>query len=168
MRDRIFKSQYREPKRFHAHHGSRIHKLYGAVYDENGRLGLEEKGEESIYDHIQSFADSVDIHVIMKRFANGEMDVLSKVQGFYGDFTDLPVDYAQLLNTVNAGERLFDSLPVEQRAKFGHSFNEFMTAMCDGSLMDRLGVTSSPADPGNSPAYPGNSPAVPDPSPADE
>lgn len=152
-----FKTQYRSPRRFLSDSGSRMHKLYGAAYDENGRLYLEEKGEESIYDHIQSFAESVDIHVIMKRFVNGEVDVLSKVQGFYGDYTGLPTNYAQLLNTVNDGQRLFESLPVEQRAKFGHSFNEFMTSLCDGSLMERLGIAEdkpapSPSDTPPSPS----------------
>lgn len=141
-----FKTQFRDRERFHSNVGNRMHKLYGAVYDDQGRIQLEEKGEESLYDHIQSFKDSVDIHVILKRFANGEADVLSKVQGFYGDFTGLPTNYAQLLNTVADGENLFESLPVETRAKFGHSFNEFMTCLCDGSLMERLGYPS-PVDP---------------------
>lgn len=159
MRVKEFNTQFRQPKRFHSNPGSRMHKLYGAAYDEQGRIYLEEKGEESIYDHIQSFADSVDIHVILKRFANGEVDVLSKVQGFYGDFTGLPTNYAQLLNTVNDGQQLFESLPVETRALFGHSFNEFMTCLCDGTLMERLGHPSS--------AEPTPSPAEPDPSPAE-
>lgn len=148
---RKWKTQHDERPRFHTNHGERMHKLYGAVYDDKGRVRLEEKGEESLYEHIQSFADSVDIHVILNRFANGETDVLSKVQGFYGDFTDLPSNYAQLLNTVNDGQRLFDSLPVETRAVFGHSFNEFMTCLCDGTLMERIGEVPSPVDPVSSP-----------------
>lgn len=150
-----WKTQFENHGRVHSKHGERDHKLYGAVYDESGRVMLEEKGTESLYDYIQSFADSVDIHVILKRFANGESDVLSKVQGFYGDYTQLPTDYAQLLNTVNAGEDMFKSLPVEVRAKFGHSFNEFMTALCDGSLVERMGYEPpSPAEPTPSPAEP--------------
>lgn len=159
MRKERFQTQFREPERHHSEPGKRMHKVYGPVFDDNGRLHLEEKGEESIYDYIQSFAESVDIHVIMKRFTNGETDVLSKVQGFYGDFTGLPVNYAQMLNTVQDGERLFESLPVEQRAKFGHSFNEFMTSLCDGSLMERLGIVEDKPDP---------SPSEPPPSPSEE
>lgn len=147
-----WKNQFSERRRFHSEHGDRMHIVYGAVFDDNGRVRLEKKGEESLYEHIQSFADSVDIHVILKRFANGETDVLSKVQGFYGDFTGLPTNYAQLLNTVNDGQRLFDSLPVETRAIFGHSFNEFMTALCDGTLMERLG--QPPSEPSPAPSEP--------------
>lgn len=160
MRKREWKSQFDNHGRIHSNHGERDHKLYGAVYDEVGRIQLEEKGTESLYDYIQSFADSVDIHVILKRFTNGETDVLSRVQGFYGDFTGLPADYAQMLNTVQQGEEMFKSLPVEVRAKFGHSFNEFMTSLCDGSLMEKMGYPS--------PAEPTPSPAEPTPSPVEE
>lgn len=160
---RRFQTQYRTPERHFTERGSRVRKTYGAVYDEAGRIRLEEKGEENLYDYIQSFADSVDIHVILKRFANGEVDVLSKVQGFYGDFTGMPENYAQILNAVNDGRRLFDSLPVEARAQFGHNFDVFMTAIADGSLLERLGhVEPSPADPSPYPADPSPSPAVKD------
>lgn len=154
-----WRTQYENNGRIRSEHGERNHKLYGAVFDEQGRVHLEEKGTESIYDYIQSFADSVDIHVILKRFANGETDVLSKVQGFYGDFGDLPTDYASMLNAVNSGKDMFNSLPVEIRAKFGHSFDQFMTALCDGSIVE---ILAPPSDP--SPSDPSPS----DPSPADE
>ena len=153
-----FRTQFSEdrpsPK---SNHGDRIHPVYGSNYDARGRLILEQTGEESIYDYIQSFKDSVDIHVILKRFQNGETDVLSKIQGVYGDFTQLPNDYASLLNTVNTGRSLFDSLAVDVRAKFGHDFNQFMSALCDGSINDILKVpptepTSSPTEPTPSPA----------------
>lgn len=153
---RFWHNQFENHGRIKSNHGHRKHKLYGAVYDDHGRIQLEEKGEEDLYAHIQSFADSVDIHVILKRFANGETDVLSKVQGFYGDFTQLPTDYAQMLNTVQAGEDMFNSMPLDVRAKFGHSFNEFMTALCDGSLIEKMGYhvdePPSPAEPDPSPA----------------
>lgn len=157
---RHWKTQFENNGRIRSIHGDREHKLYGAVYDESGRIRLEEKGTESLYDYIQSFADSVDIHVILKRFANGETDVLNRVQGFYGDFTNLPANYAQMLNTVQAGEDMFNKMPVEVRAKFGHSFNEFMTCLCDGSLYDRLGI-SPPAEPDPSPSEPTPAPDVP-------
>lgn len=153
MEQKRWRTQFENNGRIHSEHGSREHVLFGAVYDESGRIRLEEKGTESLYDFIQSHADSVDIHVILKRFANGETDVLSKVQGFYGDFSQLPTNYAQMLNTVQAGEEMFNSMPVEVRAKFGHSFNEFMTCLCDGTLMERLGYPS-PSEPAPLPSEP--------------
>lgn len=143
---RKWKTQFAGNGRIHSKHGDRMRKTYGAVFDEKGSVRLEEKGQEDLYGYIQSFADSVDIHVILKRFANGETDVLSRVQGFYGDYTELPKDYAQMLNVVNGGEQLFNSLPVDVRSKFGHNFNTFMTALCDGSINEMLGAPPSSAE----------------------
>lgn len=160
MPKREWKNQFENHGRVRAEHGHREHKLYGAVFDEAGRIHLEEKGTENLYDYIQSFADSVDIHVILKRFANGETDVMSKVQGFYGDFTGLPSNYAEMLNVVQNGENMFMQMPVEMRAKFNHNFNEFMTCLCDGSLYERLGI-SPPADKTPPPSEPDKKPDVP-------
>lgn len=133
-----FKTQFRKPERFLSNPGSPVKILYGPEFDEKGRMNLVEKGRENLYDFIQSFKESVDIHVLLKRFSNGETDVLSKIQGFYGDFSEFPRTYADLLNTVNEGEAFFNGLPVEVRSKFGHSFPVFMSALSDGSLSDIL------------------------------
>ncbi len=133
-----FETQFRKPERFLSNPGSSVKILYGPEFDEKGRMTLVEKGRENLYDFIQSFKESVDIHVLLKRFANGETDVLSKIQGFYGDFSEFPRTYADLLNTVNEGEAFFNGLPVEVRSKFGHSFPVFMSALSDGSISDIL------------------------------
>ena len=133
-----FKTQFRKPERFLSNPGSPVKILYGPEFDEKGRMNLVEKGRENLYDFIQSFKESVDIHVLLKRFSNGETDVLSQIQGFYGDFSEFPRTYADLLNTVNEGEAFFNGLPVEVRSKFGHSFPVFMSALSDGSLSDIL------------------------------
>lgn len=133
-----FETQFRKPERFLSNPGSPVKILYGPEFDEKGRMNLVEKGRENLYDFIQSFKESVDIHVLLKRFSNGETDVLSKIQGFYGDFSEFPRTYADLLNTVNEGEAFFNGLPVEVRSKFGHSFPVFMSALSDGSLSDIL------------------------------
>ena len=83
-----FKTQFRKPERFLSNPGSPVKILYGPEFDEKGRMNLVEKGRENLYDFIQSFKESVDIHVLLKRFSNGETDVLSQIQGFYGDFSE--------------------------------------------------------------------------------
>lgn len=144
-------SQFRKPKRYLSDPGSRIRKTYAAQYDEKGRVVLEETGEESLYDYIQSFAESTDIHVLLKRFANGEADVLSRVQGFYGDITEMPKTYAEMLNRVIEGENFFNDLPVDVRSKFGHSYAEFLSSIGSPEFFEALGMDhpaeESSADP---------------------
>ena len=88
-----FKTQYDARDRVFTDPGSPEHITYAGHYDEKGRVVLEESGRENIYDFIQSHAESCDIHVLMKRYQNGDVDALSQKQGFYGDFLDFPKTY---------------------------------------------------------------------------
>ncbi len=149
---RTFKTQFDGHPRYHICAGSRIKKLFAPRFNDLGQMELVEKGEENLYDYIQSHVDSVNINTLLRRFEGGEVDVLSRVQGAYGDFTGLPHSYADLLNAVNDGHQYFDSLPLEVRARFHHNFAEFMAAMDSPDFMKMLGVKEDkkefvPADP---------------------
>lgn len=135
-----FKTQYDARDRVFTDPGSPEHITYAGHYDEKGRVVLEECGRENIYDFIQSHAESCDIHVLMKRYQNGDVEALSQKQGFYGDFLDFPKTYAEALNHMNEMERQFMALPVETREKFGNSFTEFLAASAEPDFFDRLGI----------------------------
>lgn len=140
-----FKTQYDVRDRTFSDPGSPEHVIYAGHYDEKGRVVLEESGRENIYDFIQSHAESCDIHVLMKRYQNGDVDALSQKQGFYGDFLDFPKTYAEALNHMNEMERQFMALPVETREKFGNSFTEFLAASAEPDFLDRLGIKKETA-----------------------
>ncbi len=135
-----FNTQYDARDRIKTNPGNPIKQLYSGSYNERGQVELKEDGTENIYDFIQSFAESTDIHAILRRYQNGEVDVLEKVQGFYGDITEMPHTYAEALQRISDSEKVFMSLPVEVRAKFGHSFSEFLAASQDADFLDKLGV----------------------------
>lgn len=136
----LFKTQYDARDRIQSNPGNPIKQLYAGSYNERGQVELKEDGTENIYEFIQSFAESTDIHSILRRFENGEIDVLEKVQGFYGDVTEMPKTYAEALQRIADSEKVFMSLPVDIRAKFGHSFSEFLAASNDADFLERLGV----------------------------
>ncbi len=135
-----FSTQYDARDRIQTNPGNPIKQLYTGAYNERGQVDLKEDGTENIYDFIQSFAESTDIHAILRRYENGEVDVLEKVQGFYGDITEMPHTYAEALQRISDSEKMFMSLPVEVRAKFGHSFSEFLASSQDADFLDKLGV----------------------------
>lgn len=135
-----FGTQYDARDRIQSHPGNPIKQLYAGSYNERGQVELKEDGTEDLYAFIQSFAESTDIHSILKRYQNGEVNVLEKVQGFYGDITEMPHTYAEALQRIADSEKVFMSLPVDVRAKFGHSFSEFLAASQDVDFLDRLGV----------------------------
>lgn len=138
-----FMTQYDARQRIESNPGNSVKQLYSGFYNERGQVELKEDGTEDLYAFIQSFAESTDIHSILKRYQNGEVDVLEKVQGFYGDITEMPKTYAEALQRISDSEKVFMSLPVEIRAKFGHSFSQFLAASQEDNFLDLLGVKPS-------------------------
>lgn len=134
-----FKTQYDEHPRLYCEPGDGIKTTYIARYSDLGILELVAQGKEDLYGYIQSHAESVDIHVILERFAAGDTDVLSRTQGFYADITGLPKTYSEVLNAVLAGEQAFDHLPIEIKQQFNNSFAEWMASMDTEEFSVKMG-----------------------------
>lgn len=109
--------------------GSGMKDTYKMHVDENGKRELKKSGEYNLYADIQSYKDSVSIDYILTRFVNGDETALSRVQGIYGDFTQMPRTMAELQQRVIDAEHLFDSLPLEIRAQYNHSASEFFAQL---------------------------------------
>lgn len=119
--------------------GDRVHTEYQPVYDNRGQWHLEPCGETNLYLDIQSHAESCDINVIMARYANGETDVLSRIQGVYGDFTNVPTNYAEIMNQQIKAKALFMSLAPEVREKYDNSVEVFMSSLGTKEGWEALG-----------------------------
>lgn len=61
------------------------------------------------------------------------------MQGVYADVTELPKNYAELLNSVIKGREAFDSLPIEVKEKFGQDFNRFAATIGTQEWYEKLG-----------------------------
>ena len=140
-----FQNQYQRrfdnPQRFRTVCGDREAVTYQPVYDRKGIWHLEETGKENRYLDIQSHADSCDINVIMARYRNGEVDVLNQIQGTYGDFSNVPTNYADLMNAKIKAENLFMSLAADVREKYNNSVEQFMAEIGTKEGMQKLGVS---------------------------
>lgn len=120
--------------------------------DTFGRRYLEEVGVINTYEQIQSHRDSVDISYIMTRFSNGDTSVLSKTQGVYGDFTNIPTSLNELQQRVLDAERLFYQQPLEIREKFEHNPSMFYAMIGTESFNEIMGIDAAKDNPiANSP-----------------
>lgn len=156
-----FMQQFQPHERVIQAPGSGQRQLYTSELQDNGEITLIPSGVDDLYASIQSHKDSCDIHVLLARYQNGDVEALSQRQGVYGDFTEMPKTYMELLNTVIAGRSYFDSLPVETREKFDHSFEKFMMSMDNMEQFAKIMGFDAPApDPNPAP------PTDPDPAPA--
>ncbi len=109
--------------------GNRIHKLLKPQFDKSGNYELVEAGEVDVYAEIQSHAESCDINVLMAKYQSGDASALSKVQGTYFDATGMPKTYAEMLNILIDAQNQFNALPLDERAKFDHSFEKWLSAL---------------------------------------
>lgn len=140
----MFKTQYQSHDRIHCEPGSGDKLIYSPYYTDDGRLELEVSGKENLYEYIQSHAEGVDIHVILSRFAQtGDPEILNRVQGFSLDATEMPKTYAEALNAMIHAETYFNSLPVDTRAKFDHSFQQFLASMDQPGFLTKLGIINA-------------------------
>lgn len=139
-----FRTQFEKAPSISTEPGSRTKVMYGPKYDKQGRMYLVETGVHDLYAEIQSHADSVDIHVLLERFAQGDPGALTRIQGTYGDFTQLPGSFAEALNIMAAAEQYFMSLPVDVRDRFGQDFNQFIAAMDTPDWVSKVGLDHAP------------------------
>uniref|UniRef100_A0AAU8AZ87 Internal scaffolding protein n=1 Tax=Dulem virus 198 TaxID=3145675 RepID=A0AAU8AZ87_9VIRU len=109
--------------------GSGMKDTFKMHVDENGKRELRKNGEYNLYAEIQSYKDSVSIEYILTRFMNGDDSALSRAQGIYGDFSEMPTTLAELQQRVIDAEDLFNSLPIDIRAQYNHSASEFFAQL---------------------------------------
>lgn len=127
--------------------GSPIKKVYSGRYDKNGDVVLDEVGEENVYETIQSYAAECDINNIIRRYMAGDVDVLSRVQGFYFDASELPDNMPEVLNKLNYAEEEFNKLPIDFKERYGNDFVKFLTTFDDSVFADLVGHSNAPSVP---------------------
>lgn len=154
-----FHAQYDLQERFYSAPGDRYKDVYSASYDDKGNLVFTVTGREDLYDFIQSHCDSVDIHLLLKRFDAGDEDVFARAQGFYGDFADMPSTYQEVLNAVIAGQASFDSLPAEVKRQFDNNYAKWLMSFEDPDFASKMGFTL--AKPESAAVPVSNSPGAP-------
>lgn len=105
--------------------GCPIKEVYKPIVNRDGTITLVVDGHVNTDEEIQSYAESVDIDVIISRYMNGDIEALNKHIGTYGDFTQMPKTYAEVLQMQIDARNTFDSLPIEIKQKFNNDPNEF-------------------------------------------
>ena len=121
-------SRVSNPYGFTASAGEPIHKMFVGVWKTN-RLELVETGFVDLQERIQVQAPSTDLSFMIKRLKLGDTSVLTKKQPIYGDFTQLPSDGSELVNTLLHAEYAFNQLPVEERKKHGYDYRSWLASI---------------------------------------
>lgn len=123
----MFKTQYDKHDHVYCESGDRYRMIKAGVLDSKKNIVVKEKGKEDFYAYINSFADSVNIHVLLARFANGDKDALLQRAGAFIDLSAMPTDINGFVELYHNGQAYFDSLQPEIKEKFNNNMIEFIS-----------------------------------------
>lgn len=125
-----FRKPYDRNLNIPAPSGEKIVPVYSLVVDEEtGREDIQVTGKTNIYDFIQKSLDETLVYNIIERYNQGDVSALEKIKGFYGDVTNAPKNLAEAQQILINAKKVFDSLPLDVRAKYNHSVSEFLSAV---------------------------------------
>lgn len=124
--------------------GSPILDIFKLKFEDDGTQTLEKIGEKNIYEEIQSHKDSVDIHVILGQcMRKGDYSLLYQREGFFGDISEMPTTYAEVLQHVADAEELWKQLPAEVKEKFDNSVAKFYASAFTPEWTEKLSLKAA-------------------------
>lgn len=125
-------------KRFYSEAGSPMKPIFKSELVD-GIIELTQVGEENLQEYIDSFKDECSMEAILARVASGDMSALQKRQAMFGDFTDVPRSFAEIMQKVIDGRAYFDSLPLDVRQKYDQNFELWFSQIGSESWMNDMG-----------------------------
>ena len=124
-----FNTYYGEHKVYFCDAGSSIKDEYQLRVTKNGEE-LVKIGESSLYDYIQSHADSVDIHKILERCALlDDYSILNRMPGTFMDVTNMPKSLAEAYAAIKDAESFFEKMPISVKQAYDNDFTEFLQSL---------------------------------------
>lgn len=116
-----FKTPYDVSEGIYTTPGEFTRPTFKAVLRKDGDYDLVADGIELTYEKIQSFKDSVDVNLIVQRYAAGDVYALEQSTGSYGDFIQIPGSYRDVLNSI------IDARNAYEMSDMDVSFEEFVS-----------------------------------------
>lgn len=121
-----FRTQYTEHVTKHICCGDPV-KIEYQLRIVDGCRTLVETGKTSLYDYIQSHADSVDIHKILERCAMiDDYSLLNRMPAKFMDVSEMPKTLAEAYAAVQDAENFFDRMPTDIKEKYDNNFLQFL------------------------------------------
>ena len=100
----------------------------------DGSKELVVTGQENFKDFIEASKAETQIENIIKRFQMGDINALSRAQGFYADITGMPNNLAEAQNMLIKMENDFNSLPVDIKKNFDNSFDKYVSTVSNTTV----------------------------------
>lgn len=127
---------------FFSKKGTKTENKYGLVVNtKTGKSEVTVVGETNLDAIIQSNRDSGNIQLLIARLKSGDNEALNQVKGFYGDFRNMPTNYADMVSRINDCHNLFNALPAAIKEQFNNSPDEFWTSFGSSEFEYKMGFS---------------------------
>lgn len=126
--------------------GERLARIFEPFFD-GSTTKLRQIGTRDIQQEMDALAPYCDINFMLSQLKRGDTSVLSSKQAFYGDFSGLSSNPADVINIVNGASDAFGLLSAEERARFNNDWRAWLTAqLSDRPVSDTPGGVAAAVD----------------------
>lgn len=126
MAQRIFYTNQHRPKVEYAPSGTGIAIEFKELPDKNGSLKPIVTGKTNIYEKIQEAKAGCEIEAILQMCDPNKLKQENLPDEVFKDLTGLPTNMNDMYQAIHKVKATFEDLPLEERNKFGNSFEKFM------------------------------------------
>lgn len=124
--------------------GTRTIPTYTHHINKYGVKEFVETGEKNIYAEIQAEAEDSKIENLINRVIAGDVSAL-RPDGQYIDCTKMPKTMAEAQTMIQEMNNVWTNLPIELRAKYNHSVEEFVAASGGKEWLEDMGLSPKEA-----------------------
>lgn len=127
MRSPHFSTPCLNPLAFGSNPGTPVVKIFEPAFDGRTTV-LHQVGTKNIQQEMDALAKYCDIDYMLNQLSHGDTSCLSSAQPFYGDFSHMPDNPADVLNLVNSAASAFGQLSASDRAKYNNDWRVWFAA----------------------------------------
>lgn len=127
-----------------SHPGETEHTIYAPSFATDGTIVLSPSDVVDIKKEINSYFEQTDMAYILSRLMDGDDSVITSKAPMYGDFTQFPRTYVEMLQLVQSGEDAFNALPADIRLKFDNDRCKWFASIGTDEWFDFMGLSNEP------------------------
>ncbi|MBQ4332892.1 MAG: hypothetical protein IJC33_03850 [Clostridia bacterium] len=105
---------------------------------ENGVRVLRETGRDPLNEFVQASLPETLVYNIIARYERGDVAALHRTMGQFIDVVGMPTNLAEAHQAILDIENKFDTLSADVKACFNNNVNEFIDAVANGKLDEKL------------------------------
>lgn len=135
---RIKGSAVSDPSFFVSNPGERFAPVYSSAVRADGTISVVQSDSIDLQAKYNSLKSTTDMSYILARLKLGDQSVLNVKHGTFGDFSVMPTNMAEYLQLAIDGEKVFNRLPKDTRAKFDFDLNKWLSSIGSDSWIDSM------------------------------